>query len=70
MYSSEHNIPEIKPTIYFSELNFAYLRPVSTDHGKKFAVCNAEGAQLALFDNIETAFFAAKQHDLDLALLH
>lgn len=54
----------------FSELTFAYLKPVTTSTGKGFAVCTASGEQLAVFNTRDAAFFAAKQHDLEPVLLH
>ena len=56
--------------MYFSELTFAYLKPVTTKQGQGFAVCTASGEQLAVFDTLDAAFFAAKQHDLEPVLLH
>ena len=48
----------------------AYVRPVKTDKGMNYAVCTADGMQLALFATEEAAWFAAKQHDLEPVLLH
>lgn len=63
---SPENTAASKSSMNFSELTFAYLRPV----GKGFAVCTASGEQLAVFDSRDAAFFAAKQHDLEPVLLH
>jgi len=70
MDSSENNTAIIKSSMNFSELTFAYLRPVATAQGKGFAVCTANGEQLAVFDTRDAAFFAARQHDLEPVLLH
>lgn len=51
-------------------LPVAYVRPVITENGKGYAVCTADGTQLALFATQDAAYFAAKQHDLDPVLLH
>lgn len=59
-----------KSSMNFSELTFAYLKPVTTSSGKGFAVCTASGEQLAIFSSRDAAFFAAKQHDLEPVLLH
>lgn len=59
-----------KPAMNFSELPLAYLRPVSKAQGGGFAVCTADGNQLAVFPSREAAFFAAKQHDLQPVMLH
>ncbi|MFO0389615.1 MAG: DUF1150 family protein [Alphaproteobacteria bacterium] len=48
----------------------AYVRPVATDQGIEYAVCSADGTQLALFSSKEAAWFAAKQHDLDPVHIH
>lgn len=48
----------------------AYVRPVSTDKGVSYAVCTADGTQLALFSTQDAAYFAAKQHDLEPVLIH
>lgn len=56
--------------ILFQPLPIAYVRPVMTDKGKGYAVCTADGTQLALFATEDAAYFAAKQHDLDPVLLH
>jgi len=51
-------------------LPVAYVRPVITEKGKTYAVCTADGTQLAIFATEDAAFFAAKQHDLEPMLLH
>jgi hypothetical protein len=48
----------------------AYVRPIKTDKGMNYAVCSADGMQLALFATEEAAYFAAKQHDLEPVFLH
>lgn len=48
----------------------AYVRPVMTESGKGYAVCTADGTQLALFSTQDAAYFAAKQHDLEPMLIH
>jgi len=57
-------------SIFMEALPVAYVRPVITEHGKHFAVCTADGTQLALFATQDAAYFAAKQHDLDPVLIH
>ena len=51
-------------------LPVAYVRPVITENGKNYAVCTADGTQLALFATQDAAYFAAKQHDLEPMLIH
>ena len=48
----------------------AYVRPVMTEKGKGYAVCTADGTQLAVFPTQDAAYFAAKQHDLEPVLIH
>ncbi len=48
----------------------AYVRPVSNGRGIGYAVCSADGTQLALFASRDAAYFAAKQHDLEPVLIH
>jgi hypothetical protein len=43
----------------------AYIRPIHTHEGKQFAVCTADGTELATFATVEAAFFAARQNDLE-----
>ncbi len=67
------NSSETSPFIYTdtpSNPAIAYLRPVTTPQGKGFAVCSADGSQLAVFATRDAAFFAAKQHDLEPVNLH
>jgi hypothetical protein len=51
-------------------LPVAYVRPVLTEKGINYAVCTADGTQLALFATQDAAYFAAKQHDLEPVLIH
>jgi hypothetical protein len=57
-------------SIFMDTLPVAYVRPVMTEHGKNYAVCTADGTQLALFATQDAAYFAAKQHDLEPVLIH
>lgn len=43
----------------------AYVKPISTKRGQGYAVCAADGTQLAVFQDKEVAIFAARQHDLE-----
>ena len=56
--------------IEFNTAAAAYVRPVTTEKGIHYAVCSADGIQLALFATQDAAFFAAKQHDLEPTLIH
>lgn len=64
------NTSEDYYAIMMETLPVAYIRPVVTENGKNYAVCTADGTQLALFETQDAAYFAAKQHDLDPVLIH
>jgi len=57
-------------TTALNALPIAYVRPVVTAKGTSFAVCTADGTQLAVFATQDAAYFAAKQHDLEPMLIH
>ena len=61
---------ETETAMNFSEVAVAYVRPVMTDKGCCYAVCTADGNQLAIFATQDAAFFSAKQHELEPVLLH
>lgn len=69
MDASDNNSEELY-SIMLDSLPVAYVRPVMTDKGKNYAVCTADGTQLALFATQDAAYFAAKQHDLEPMLIH
>lgn len=52
------------------EAPVAYVRPVETDRGPGYAVCAGDGTRLAVFATQDAAIFAARQHDLEPALVH
>ena len=43
----------------------AYIRPTLSGNAMTYAVCTADGTQLATFNTKEAAFLAARQHDLE-----
>ena len=57
-------------SVIMNSTTLAYVRPVMTENGKNYAVCTADGTQLALFATEDAAYFAAKQHDLEPVLIH
>lgn len=63
-------IPNDGLSIMLHSLPVAYVRPVDTENGKHYAVCTADGTQLAIFASQDAAYFAAKQHDLEPMLIH
>lgn len=69
-YNGDKMNLEMTSAIMLDTSPVAYVRPVKTDKGMTYAVCNADGMQLALFATEQAAFFAAKQHDLEPVLLH
>jgi hypothetical protein len=49
--------------------HIAYIRPaVNGETG--YAVCSADGKQLALFPNYDAAFFTARQYNLEPVNVH
>jgi hypothetical protein len=50
--------------------HMAYIKPVTNGVEQGYAVCAADGTQLAVFSTAEAAYFTAKQHDLDPVQLH
>ena len=57
-------------SLVLNSLPVAYVRPVMTEKGKNYAVCTADGTQLAIFPTQDAAYFAAKQHELEPVLIH
>ena len=68
--SNDKNMTPEVLTIVMHSLPVAYVRPVVTDKGTNYAVCTADGTQLALFATRDAAFFTAKQNDLEPTLIH
>lgn len=48
----------------------AYIKPVSDGMEPGFAVFAADGTQLAVFPTEESAFYTARQNNLDPVSLH
>jgi hypothetical protein len=48
----------------------AYIKPIILGELTHYAVFAADGTQLALFDNHETAYYNAVKHNLQPASLH
>ncbi len=48
----------------------AYIKPVSDGNDEGFAVFAADGTQLAVFATEESAYFTAKQNNLDPVSIH
>jgi|GEM_PF-2276922 len=57
-------------SLLVNSLPVAYVRPVITEEGKMYAVCTADGTQLAAFATQDAAFFAARQNDLEPMFIH
>jgi hypothetical protein len=49
--------------------HIAYIRPLSKGEGG-YAVCSADGRQLAVFPNYDAAFFTARQYNLAPVNVH
>lgn len=50
--------------------NTAYIKHIPAEKGTGFALCAADGTQLAVFSSREAAYFTARQHDLEPVSLH
>lgn len=51
--------------------HIAYIRPASDEQGKaSFVVCAADGSELASFDSYDSAFYTARQYDLQPVRVH
>lgn len=48
----------------------AYIRPVQGAGNKAYAVCAADGTELAVFDSMEGAQVTARMHNLEASVLH
>lgn len=48
----------------------AYIKPVTIHEMIQYAVFAADGTQLALFDNAETAYYNAVKHNLAPVSIH
>lgn len=48
----------------------AYVRPAEVDGARGYAICTADGQQIALFADREVAFAACRQHDLEPLSVH
>ena len=69
-YGSDNDIISDFESIMMDTSPIAYVRPVLTEQGVNYAVCSADGTQLAVFSTRDAAWFAAKQHDLEPVLIH
>lgn len=50
--------------------SLVYIRAINEPNSKGFAICSADGTQLAVLPNYEAAYFTARQHDLDPVMVH
>ncbi len=52
-------------------MNFvAYVKPIVVEDETRFAICAADGTQMGLAPNRETAFAAIRQHELEPLSVH
>ena len=52
-------------------MNFvAYVKPILIEEELRFAICAADGTQMGLAPNRETAFAAIRQHELEPLSVH
>ena len=50
--------------------DLAYVKSVHVDGMASFAVCTAEGIEIATFEDREVAFAACRQYDLEPVSMH
>jgi hypothetical protein len=50
--------------------NTAYVTYVINEKESGFAICLADGTQLAIFPTRDAAYFTARQHDLEPCHVH
>ena len=50
--------------------DLAYIRPVVEDGVEAFAVCAADGTQMAVIPNRNLAFAVVRQHDMEPLSVH
>ena len=48
----------------------AYVRPTEADGKAAFAICTADGSEIAVFDDRDVAFAACRQHELEPLSVH
>ena len=48
----------------------AYIRPVNTRKGRVYAVCTEDGQELAAFPCFDSAYYTAKQFNLQPVQMH
>lgn len=48
----------------------AYIRPTEVDGKSAFAICSADGGEIAVFDDRDVAFAACRQHELEPLSVH
>lgn len=50
--------------------HMAYIRPIKTPGKTGYAVCAADGTELAVFESEDEAYFTARQHNLQPVSIH
>jgi hypothetical protein len=50
--------------------NIAYIKPTAHEGRKAYAICAADGAELAVVAERDIAFAVARQHDLEPLSVH
>jgi hypothetical protein len=51
-------------------VNLAYIKPVEHGHNRAYAICAADGTQLAVFPSKDAAYFTARQNNLEPVNIH
>ncbi len=69
--TQENSLP-VPPELLamFGDGTAAYIKRVEVDGGTAYAIFGADGSQLAVMDDRDVAFAAARQHDLEPFSVH
>lgn len=59
-----------KAFLALGSMNVAYIKPVTIDGLTVYAIHAADGQELAVFDERDVAFVAARQNDLEPVSVH
>ncbi|MCP4330392.1 MAG: DUF1150 family protein [Alphaproteobacteria bacterium] len=63
-----HLSPEKFAVLGLNQL--AYVKPITVDGRLVFAIHGADGSELAVFEDRETAFVAARRNDFEAVSVH
>ena len=69
---TEHSFKTLTPAEWQASMlnQVAYIKPVEENGQQAFAVYAADGTQLAIISDRDTAFAAVRSHDLEPVSVH